>query len=162
MIEGYSPYRRSSVAYPCWSRSSSSTDVAVHLIVSTHSRSYEASYLTSSIPQQSSKRFLTDRLLRHSGHACTRRGKRQYCQLYRPLAPLALKGISQHACRVSPCRKRCRPLHPSENVALPTDFDLLIIREMRDATDFIFKFYNHMVRRNTCGILYLYSVNHLE
>lgn len=42
------------------------------------------------------KRFLTDRSLGHSGHACTRRGKRQYCQLYRPLA---LKGISQHAHR---------------------------------------------------------------
>lgn len=50
MIEGCSPCRRSS-ACPGWSRSSL-TDVAVHLIVSTHSRSNEVSCLTSSIPQR--------------------------------------------------------------------------------------------------------------
>lgn len=69
------------------------------------------------------RRFLPDRSLGHSGHACTRRGKRQYCQLYRSLA---LKGTSQHAHRpaescVDPSIQICRPT---------TNFDLPIIREM--------------------------------
>lgn len=72
------------------------------------------------------RRFLTDRSLVHSGHACTRRGKRQYCQLYRPLA---LKGISQHARRPAES-----DVDPSIRISAPYyEFRLRTLEERRAA-----------------------------
>lgn len=82
-IEGCSPCCRSSV-FSCGSQSTSMGAVLQSILSSPPSEvSISPSSISNVIPKSL---FLPDRSLGRSGHACTRRGKRQYCQLYRSLA----------------------------------------------------------------------------